>query len=966
MSKDKQITEGIIFRRLDAGPLSRREFLAMAGMATAALAVNKDGVAQSPRAVAADGFDQRLDVRTAQLADTHDIVSLPNWGPYSKKYFGISHIPDVKRGLSFDLSLFPALATGPTTLPSVTDRSGVHPWEASSDLDFYSLRFETIANGKLYSDVSYCRLSDSSRLIRMELVNQTETPQELVLHGLAQLCFPPLREITAEPIRLCTVELPKGARWVHALDYVDLTFAKPRPTDTLVPDGKFRGEARHHDCVGGSAVAERFGHDAGDKLHYRLHAEHAFTDAVLICRFQLDRGQSFRFEMDGVTKREIVFQGNGELTTLTIPIGRLAAGVHDLRLTSTGGSAILLNGFVLAEASQASAVRFPEKPWNQTPEISAVGPSGILIKYPNEPSVYGLSLDIPLALQQMLKWRDLDTKFQNHSSDYTRARIFGKGKDNAGDPDSLFIHALSPALTVPAKGKRTVCGIVCTGDEAAVRKTLTAFDPSASQYVRTLSTGANRAFQFSCSPSGEPFLFGQQRMAAVTLTNIVYPLHTQGNYIRHYSPGKIWDCLYTWDSGFIGLGLLELDPQRALENLNAYTTRDGAQSAFIHHGTPLATQIYLYRELWNRTQSREMLAYFYPRLRQFYRFVAGRLGSSTTRKHQDELLVTWDYFYNSGGWDDYPPQKFVHQQDLVATATPTVSSAHAIRCAKMLRQTAIELGHEADCAEYDKDIAQWSHSLQQFSWDADSGYFGYVMHDALGKPNGILRTADGVNFNMGLDGVTPLVAGICNAEQTRSILERLFSSQHMWTDIGITSVDQSAPYYRTDGYWNGNVWLAHQWFLWKSMLDVGRGDLAVRIAQTGLDLWKKATEATGDCLEHFAPHEPYGFGWVQFSSLSSPALSWFAALYTPGRFTCGHDVWIHSLEFRENNRELRAKISVNSSNPEFSILACMQPGSEYKAFWNGVPVNSTVAHDSLLQVQLPTQSSPGELLIRRV
>jgi hypothetical protein len=189
----------------------------------------------------------------------------------------------------------------------------------------------------------------------------------------------------------------------------------------------------------------------------------------------------------------------------------------------------------------------------------------------------------------------------------------------------------------------------------------------------------------------------------------------------------------------------------------------------------------------------------------------------------------------------------------------------------------------------------------------------------------------------------------------------------MWTEIGITTVDQSAPYYKSDGYWNGSVWLAHQWFLWKTMLDLGRGDLAVRIAQTGLNLWGKATDSTYNCMEHFYPRAPYGDGWIQFSSLSSPALAWFAALYTPGRFTCGFDVWIQSCDFRNNHREFRVKLkgTANNANREFSVLACMNPESKYKAFFNGSPVKYTVVQDGLLQVQLPSQAPTGELSILR-
>mgnify|MGYP001452931855 CR=1 FL=1 len=53
------------------------------------------------------------------------------------------------------------------------------------------------------------------------------------------------------------------------------------------------------------------------------------------------------------------------------------------------------------------------------------------------------------------------------------------------------------------------------------------------------------------------------------------------------------------------------------------------------------------------------------------------------------LLRTWDYFYNSGGWDDYPPQ---HARGGNKLVTPVVTSAYYLRAAKILRLAAKELG----------------------------------------------------------------------------------------------------------------------------------------------------------------------------------------------------------------------------------------------------------------------------------
>jgi hypothetical protein len=61
----------------------------------------------------------------ASLAHTHDL-RLPDWGPYTKKYTGISHIPDIHAGLRFDLSVFPGYYRRQVLVPNVVG-SGFHP-----------------------------------------------------------------------------------------------------------------------------------------------------------------------------------------------------------------------------------------------------------------------------------------------------------------------------------------------------------------------------------------------------------------------------------------------------------------------------------------------------------------------------------------------------------------------------------------------------------------------------------------------------------------------------------------------------------------------------------------------------------------------------------------------------------------------------------------------------------------------
>jgi len=631
-----------------------------------------------------------------------------------------------------------------------------------------------------------------------------------------------------------------------------------------------------------------------------------------------------------------------------------------LSFSSEGDAPILLNGFGLMEETVVHQFSFTNAPWHSAPQLSSLPEAnGHLIKYKDISNFYGISFTEPMEKPHELRWNELGSAFGGPPSIDMQGRI-------ADDPDALFIHLATKLFTVPGNSSYKIYGLVCSGTREQVEDSLRSFSYSTAEDI--LTAAREDTFQPVASPAGVSYQFSQRLMSSVTLSNLTYPIYTQRSYIRHYSPGRKWDSLYTWDSGFLGMGLLEIDPKNAIEVLNTYVTSPGAQSAFLEHGTPIATQIFLFGELWNRTQSQEMLEYFYPRLRQFYSFLAGRYGSSTTRKHQERLVCTWDYFYSTGGWDDYPPQKFVHEQNITAFVAPVVSSAYLIRCAKILSQAAAALEQRSDIDEYDQDIDELSSALQKYSWDAESGYFGYVVHNKDGVPTGILRDVHGVNFNMGLDGVCPLVAGICSRDQEDAILAKLFSPHHLWDGIGITTVDRKASYYSNHGYWNGRIWMAHQWFLWKTMLDLGRADLALKIAKAGLNIWKTVTDLTYDCCEFFRPSSPFGEGWHQFSSLSSPVLVWFSSLYTPGRLTFGFNVWLHRCKFEENNRFLEAafKTTGYDLSRKFSILACMNPGSRYRVTWNGEEVASERIHDGLLQIQLPyfpTNANVGTLHI---
>jgi hypothetical protein len=291
-----------------------------------------------------------------------------------------------------------------------------------------------------------------------------------------------------------------------------------------------------------------------------------------------------------------------------------------------------------------------------------------------------------------------------------------------------------------------------------------------------------------------------------------------------------------------------------------------------------------------------------------------------------------------------------------------VTTAHAIRTAKILAAMAAKLGERRDVETYAEDVAIWSEALQRHAWDEESGYYGYVRHDAAGRPEGILRHASGANFNMGMCGAYPLFAGICTAAQEKRIVGHMMSEKRLWTRIGMTTVDQAAPYYRSDGYWNGAVWFPHQWFVWKALLDLGYADEAHRIAMTALDLWANEVDDSYGCFEHFMVDSGRGAGWHHFTSLSAPVLSWYASYYRPGRLTAGFDTVVEDCRFGEGNRSLGAELRTTGAPGRESRGAVRTgcgapvPGD---GGWSGGPMPDAVLGDNRSACAQPRGGAPA-------
>lgn len=781
----------------------------------------------------------------------------PEWGPYAKQYPGASAIVDRTLGVRWDCSVFPAVYRGPVTVPCHRWDSGFNPVWAAPDLSAHAYGFELpLWRDGLAAEVAYARVGGRATAFRATLRNADAKPRTLSLHVCAGLALPWIKDGRAAP-GPARLRLREGDVWIAGTRYREMEKPVASLRDGLPYDATIPGECAADGATDGFCFRWDPKEHCGATLRYE---PPVFAGRRVFVRLRLREGRGALNGLEigsGADWRWLELPENPESSAPALRwIGETVLEVDGLLATTR------------EEPPAAEACGWAFEP----AEVVKVSESARLLRYSGSDRWFGIAWHGAEAKWREFRGAALEEMMPPVVHHHVATSFQGRGEGH-------FANAFLHYVPVPAGASAEISGVFATGRREEVEAML--------RDARSWREEAGAKMDAERATAVGPDI-GRTRLAATLLTNIVYPVRRAGEWFAHRSPGKWWDSLYTWDSGFIGLGLLEIDPRLAAEVLDHYLCdpADNPHAAFVHHGSLVPTQAFLALEIWNRTRDLAWLRRVLPALRRYYLFYAGHTPPARIADMKSGLLRPWDYFYNSGGWDDYAAQSAMHRGKLAATTTPAVTTAMAVVFARILSALETCAGREpsAECAG---DIGRFSRALQEHAWDEAEGVFGYVLHDEDGRPSGLFRHDGGRNFNLGLDGVTPLSAGVATAGQRERLLALVFDPRRLWTPLGVTAVDQSAPYYEPHGYWNGTVWLPYQWVLWKTMLDLGEAERADRIATAALKLWEGSVAETGRCYEHFVAETGQGAGWHHFGGLSAPAICFHDALRTPGRLTCG-------------------------------------------------------------------------------
>lgn len=907
----------------------------------------------------------------------------PAWGPYGKKYMGISRIADhdFANGVRFDVTVAPAIFGGDIKVPNTTLPSGCHPWRCSSDYSLFTYRYDLEWKDKVYSEVSYVRLDDESILIRTEIVNNSELIQNCVINFFESIEYP--------APSYCKLSLPQKRAFKKALEYSAYTYAVTRPWDEQNADGFKKGEFADHRFTGGFGLGDRagkwhmphrylppFGCEKGDKLSLTVKSDYDFENAVLAVRYRTSGIEYEQGKMVGVnvttgdTTASFVMNGNyqldfeptDELAIKYFELGKVSKGDFEINLDALGTGGAEFDFFCICEKEDADEIKAEMTAYDFVPEISdkkcTDGGFVTTCKYKNVDGVFMLR-----TFNDNTRFREIESgaledcmtaRLSNSDPTFDDvAESFTGAFSRKHSDDGFFRNSIIHTIFIEPHGNHVEYAVISKGETEY---------KSADEYEKIYNERLADTPKISLNKDGKKYELSNEILKSTVMVNAVYPIYKHGEYIIHHTPGKRWDCLYTWDSGFIGLGMNDYSEIFAKYSLDTYfSDESNPDYAFLHHGSPVPVQMYLYLEMLKRKNDKSELLGMYPRAKLYYDFLAGKVRGSTTAKLKSGLTTTYDYFYSTSGMDDYPPQVAMMDRNIRDTTAPVISTSQLIRCGKILRMVASKLGKADDVAVYSEDIEKLTSALTKYSWDKESGYFSYVLHDKDYNPTGFMLTEDGENLNKGLDGIYPIIAGACNGEQKEAILGHLKNEKEMLCPYGISAVDMTAGYFMVNGYWNGNVWFPHQWFIWKSMLDLGESEFAYTIAKLALDIWKREVDYSYYTFEMVSVVTGRGGWFHNFGGLSTPITMWSNAYFKAGTLNTGFDTWVDSVNFSENNTKLDARFTYFGSNEKFTVIATMNDdeNKNYKVTLDGKEIEFNERFKGTLEISLSI--SDGEI-----
>lgn len=875
----------------------------------------------------------------------HDL-DLPLIGPYSRRFIGAAQITDRAKGRLMVYPLSISLEGGNSI--SWTPEPASDKWsttDAAEDLSSFALRYYLKGQTDVLANAYYRVLDNKRFLCRIILQNNTAQQQRTRIRTAV------LREWEEPQLKF---NFPKKSIVVDAAKYSRIS-----AYHQYALDGE-RICVRHAMFThSGRVLGGHFGEWPGDRVEYSFSTKAGFKSAYLVIRYakRYDNVQRYKIMLDGQPV-EAAFErttsehsGLSSWKYLKIPIGNVAAGRHRLSMEvlepqnrflekqyernlyaepsgkdAQKATSFALDFFCLTEGSPdpsrwVKGVPSPAKPFGL---VRGASHALIQDRFSPKPDWFACGFLSGKAevmpLHERFGFREY---MDNHNV------ILAPAPKGLPAESTLNVHGADismDSIEIPPHGTREflLFGLRVKGKEEALRD-IKKLRNLALDWPKAKGLALETDFKIQDQAYGPSVA----HEVAYLMGNVSFPNRLgDHNVITNAADKFRFPTFYSWDAGMITVGQAQCSLKRAEEHIHQYLLTRDPKQPLLQHGTILPTQIYALWEIFQRTGNKNVLSTFYSAARKAYTFYVGRHPLSATLRNGDDFINASNSFYNAIGMDDYPVQQYCAEQNMLSHAAMPETNASAIRFGRILEMCALLLGHKKHLTEYRTDRKRFAGALEKL-WDERSAYYGWMVGDRL------LRSEDGDNYNKGISGVYPIITNMLNTERNKKLIAQIKTPGRLWSHAGVSTVDQSASYYSPNGYWNGRVWMPHQWIFWKSMLDLGEIDFARQIAFTALETWSRNETRTGMCYENFRIDTGEGGGATHFTALSSVVVNFYCAYFRPQSISTGFDVFVTSKEIDVEKGRARISFSSPLTKPHRTgAVVVMKPNTRYRVNGN--------------------------------
>jgi hypothetical protein len=306
--------------------------------------------------------------------------------------------------------------------------------------------------------------------------------------------------------------------------------------------------------------------------------------------------------------------------------------------------------------------------------------------------------------------------------------------------------------------------------------------------------------------------------------------------------------LFCWDSFFNGLLACLDDPATARNTVRAVLAGaqpDGFVPNFSHWNVgrgyvsknrsqpPVGAMC-----VWKMQQFQPDPAFLkevYPKLAKWHRWWL------KARDGNHDGLLEWggDVPLYECGWDDTPQFDGTKKQGVTLNANAIDLNSLYVADAQYLAKIADALGLHSEAAAYRAESAQMTKKINATLWNKDAGVYCSRLWDGT-----FLTRITPMNFY-------PLIAGIPDQAQARSMLVILTDPKKFWGTWLLPTVPYDDPLYPDQAYWRGKVWAPVNYLVFQGLKQYGTPAQIREFAGRSVDLFMRNWNRDRVCGENY-------------------------------------------------------------------------------------------------------------------